>query len=93
MLPESWLCKDAPIVRMGSQLQSTEDQPNLEPDDDDEVEGMTATILHQEDDKENIKFIDPNNWRELTIGHVQKGHQAPVDSQIYAASPRLDRSG
>ncbi|MCC3717968.1 DUF2213 domain-containing protein [Rouxiella badensis] len=34
-------------------------------------EGMTVTILHPEDDAGNIKFVDPDNWRELAVGHVQ----------------------
>lgn len=34
-------------------------------------EGMTVTILHPEDDSGNIKFVDPENWRELAVGHVQ----------------------
>lgn len=34
-------------------------------------EGMTVTILHPEDDAGNIKFVDPENWRELAVGHVQ----------------------
>ncbi len=34
-------------------------------------EGMTVTILHPEDDAGNIMFIDPENWRELAVGHVQ----------------------
>lgn len=34
-------------------------------------EGMTVTILHPEDDAGNIMFVDPENWRELAVGHVQ----------------------
>lgn len=34
-------------------------------------EGMTITILHPEDDDGNIMFVDPANWRELAVGHVQ----------------------
>jgi len=34
-------------------------------------EGMTVTILHPEDEKGNIKFVDPENWRELAVGHLQ----------------------
>lgn len=34
-------------------------------------EGMTITILHPEDDNGNIMFVDPANWRELAVGHVQ----------------------
>ncbi|WP_432413864.1 DUF2213 domain-containing protein [Pantoea allii] len=34
-------------------------------------EGMTVTILHPEDGAGNIKFVDPENWRELAVGHVQ----------------------
>lgn len=34
-------------------------------------EGMTVTILHPEDDAGNIKFVDPQNWRDLAVGHVQ----------------------
>lgn len=34
-------------------------------------EGMTVTILHPEDDAGNIMFVDPANWRELAVGHVQ----------------------
>lgn len=38
-------------------------------------EGMTVTILHPEDDDGNIKFVDPDNWRELAVGHVQNVRQ------------------
>ncbi|MBS0877983.1 MULTISPECIES: DUF2213 domain-containing protein [unclassified Tatumella] len=38
-------------------------------------EGMTVTILHPEDDEGNIKFVDPDNWRELAVGHVQNVRQ------------------
>lgn len=34
-------------------------------------EGMTVTILHPEDEEGNIKFVDPENWRELAVGHLQ----------------------
>lgn len=34
-------------------------------------EGMTVTILHPEDAEGNIKFVDPENWRELAVGHLQ----------------------
>jgi hypothetical protein len=34
-------------------------------------EGMTVTLQHPEDDDGNIKFVDPDNWRELANGHVQ----------------------
>ena len=34
-------------------------------------EGMTVTVLHPEDDDGNIMFVDPENWRELAVGHLQ----------------------
>lgn len=34
-------------------------------------EGMTVTILHPEDEEGNIKFVAPENWRELAVGHLQ----------------------
>nr|WP_310616943.1 DUF2213 domain-containing protein [Pantoea cypripedii] len=42
-------------------------------------EGMTVTILHPEDDAGNIMFVDPENWRELAVGHVQNVRRGTGD--------------
>lgn len=34
-------------------------------------EGMSVTILHPENDQGDVIFVDPENWRELAVGHVQ----------------------
>lgn len=36
---------------------------------------MTVIILHPEDDEGNIKFVDPYNWCELAVGHLQNVQQ------------------
>ncbi|MBC0852626.1 DUF2213 domain-containing protein [Pantoea stewartii] len=33
-------------------------------------EGMSVTLLHPEDDLGNLLFVDPENWRELAVGHT-----------------------
>ncbi|MBU9819929.1 MULTISPECIES: DUF2213 domain-containing protein [Rahnella] len=38
-------------------------------------EGMSVTILHPEDAEGNIQFVNPTNWRELAMGHLQNIRQ------------------
>lgn len=38
-------------------------------------EGMSVTILHPEDAEGNIQFVNPMNWRELAMGHLQNIRQ------------------
>lgn len=34
-------------------------------------EGMTVTVLHPEDESGNVQLINPTNWKELAVGHLQ----------------------
>jgi len=48
-------------------------------------EGMTVVILHPEDAQGDILFVDPKNWRQLTIGHatnVRRGQGEQADLLI-----------
>lgn len=48
-------------------------------------EGMTVVILHPEDSQGDILFVDPKNWRQLTIGHatnVRRGQGEQADLLI-----------
>ncbi|CAK8744482.1 hypothetical protein SODG_007595 [Sodalis praecaptivus] len=38
-------------------------------------EGMAVTLLHPEDDRGNILFVDKENWHELAVGHVSNIRQ------------------
>ncbi len=34
-------------------------------------EGMSITILHPEDENGNVRLVNPENWKELAVGHLQ----------------------
>ncbi|QLO42293.1 DUF2213 domain-containing protein [Citrobacter freundii] len=34
-------------------------------------EGMSITVLHPEDENGNVQLINPANWKELAVGHLQ----------------------
>lgn len=44
-------------------------------------EGMTVVILHPEDERGNITFVDPENWRQLAIGHVTNVRQGQGEQE------------
>lgn len=34
-------------------------------------EGMSITVLHPEDEEGNVRLVNPQNWKELSVGHLQ----------------------
>jgi len=34
-------------------------------------EGMSITVLHPEDEDGNVRLVNPGNWKELAVGHIQ----------------------
>lgn len=34
-------------------------------------EGMSITVLHPEDENGNVQLVNPANWKELAVGHLQ----------------------
>lgn len=34
-------------------------------------EGMSITVLHPEDEEGNVRLVNPGNWKELAVGHIQ----------------------
>ncbi|EPT4022348.1 DUF2213 domain-containing protein [Enterobacter roggenkampii] len=34
-------------------------------------EGMSITVLHPEDEDGNVRLVNPSNWKELAVGHIQ----------------------
>lgn len=38
-------------------------------------EGMSVTVLHPEGDNGDPLFINPSNWRDLAVGHIQNVRQ------------------
>ncbi len=63
-LPEITPDADGEIV-----VTRTEDEV-FSPESMASFEGMTVVILHPEDAQGDILFVDPKNWRQLTIGHA-----------------------
>ncbi len=34
-------------------------------------EGMSITVLHPEDENGDVRLVNPENWKELAVGHLQ----------------------
>ena len=45
-------------------------------------EGMSITILHPEDENGNVRLVNPENWKELAVGHLQTFGAGQVISLI-----------
>ncbi|EPY96393.1 TPA: DUF2213 domain-containing protein [Enterobacter roggenkampii] len=42
-------------------------------------EGMSITILHPEDENGNVRLVNPENWKELAVGHLQNVRRGTGD--------------
>lgn len=42
-------------------------------------EGMSITVLHPEDDEGNVQLVNPQNWKELAVGHLQNVRRGTGD--------------
>lgn len=42
-------------------------------------EGMSITVLHPEDANGNVQLINPTNWKELAVGHLQNVRRGTGD--------------
>ncbi|EAQ5166366.1 DUF2213 domain-containing protein [Salmonella enterica subsp. diarizonae] len=42
-------------------------------------EGMSITVLHPEDENGNVQLINPANWKELAVGHLQNVRRGTGD--------------
>ncbi|HHV9527671.1 TPA: DUF2213 domain-containing protein [Escherichia coli] len=42
-------------------------------------EGMSITILHPEDKNGNVRLVNPENWKELAVGHLQNVRRGTGD--------------
>lgn len=42
-------------------------------------EGMSITILHPEDENGNVQLVNPANWKELAVGHLQNVRRGAED--------------
>lgn len=42
-------------------------------------EGMSITVLHPEDDDGNVRLVNPENWKELAVGHLQNVRRGTGD--------------
>jgi hypothetical protein len=70
---QSYLAEDLPEITPdddGEILVTRTPEEVFSPEAMASFEGMTVVILHPEDEEGNIKFVDPKNWRQLSIGHA-----------------------
>ncbi|TGC25037.1 DUF2213 domain-containing protein [Escherichia sp. E1130] len=42
-------------------------------------EGMSITVLHPEDENGNVQLVNPANWKELAVGHLQNVRRGTGD--------------
>jgi len=42
-------------------------------------EGMSITVLHPEDEDGNVRLVNPENWKELAVGHLQNVRRGTGD--------------
>lgn len=42
-------------------------------------EGMSITVLHPEDENGNVQLVNPVNWKELAVGHLQNVRRGAGD--------------
>lgn len=42
-------------------------------------EGMSITVLHPEDENGNVQLVNPANWKELAVGHLQNVRRGAGD--------------